>query len=299
MRLVGQGQTKMWGVRQLGGGKLRTPRRSGGSETSTRTPDGGADDGRVDRATTGRGSASTTQGSWNEKRSTLGMKERRGRKEETREVLLTNTTEAAALVGVIEVGVEGAFLMGGLPANRGHVRLDLETETALGGEFDVDPMRVGQTHETLGDVAAPKKDLVTQAAATPDGTNEPGRDGTRAIPSTQRYTYPEGGERVRQLVVRGDGGVVRGDGDAGRDPVFYPARSHVRGRDGLVGRDETAAEPTRPLSDGGDPRARLRHPVAGRRARVPMNGEEMDVGVTRAAARAGVDQKDPTNDGRS
>ena len=295
MRLVGQGQTKMWGVRQLGGGKLRTPRRSGGSETSTRTPDGGADDGRVDRATTGRGSASTTQGSWNEKRSTLGMKERRGRKEETREVLLTNTTEAAALVGVIEVGVEGAFLMGGLPANRGHVRLDLETETALGGEFDVDPMRVGQTHETLGDVAAPKKDLITQAAATPDGTNEPGRDGTRAIPSTQRYTYPEGGEGARQLVVRGDGGVVRGDGNARRDPVLHPARSQVHGGDGLVGRDETTSKPAGPLSDGGGLRARLRNPMEGRRTRSPMNGEEVDVGVAGVATWTGVDQEDLAN----
>ena len=213
---------------------------------------------------------------------------------------LTNTTEAAALAGVIEVGVEGAVLMGGLPANCGYVRLDLETETALGGVIDVDPMGVVQSHETLGDVAAPKEDFITQVGVTPDGTNKPGRDGTPAIPPTgQRHTNPEGGERVRPLVVRGEGGVVRSDGDVWRDPAFHPARSQVYGLDGLVGQIETAAELTGPLSDGGGLRARLRHPVAGRRARVPMNGKEMDVGVTRAAARAGVDQKDLTNNRRS
>ena len=106
------------------------------------------------------------------------------RKEETREMLLTNTTEAAALAGVVEVGVEGALLVGGLPANRGHVCLDLKSETALGGIFYVDPVGVGQAHETLGDVAAPHKYLVTQKVAPPNGSNKTGRDGTPAIPST-------------------------------------------------------------------------------------------------------------------
>ena len=82
MRLVGQGQTKMWGVRQLGSGKLKTPRRSGGSGTGTRTPEGVAAVERADRATAGRGSASTTQGGWNEKK--VNIRQERAEGEEGR-----------------------------------------------------------------------------------------------------------------------------------------------------------------------------------------------------------------------
>ena len=218
------------------------------------------------------------------------------RKEETKEMLLTKTTEAAALARVVEVGVEGALLVSGLAANRGHVCINLKSETALGGFFNVDPVGVGQTHETLGDVAAPHQHLVTQKVAPPNGSNKTGRDGTSAILCTgQGHAHAQRGDGVGPLVVRGDGGVVRGDGNARRDPVLHPARSQVHGGDGLVGRDETAAIPAGPLSDGGGPRARLRNPMEGRRTRSPMNGEEVDVGVAGVTTWTGVDQEDLAN----